>query len=96
MKKDDTNANLEKPKDMPKKIKGAHGYELSLHGNNLQLNTYTFSTIWINAWVLNTKDEHFKDFVKDVEVYLQPLKLERVLENVSKRIINGGLTLINF
>ena len=64
--KDETKANLKKPKDILKKIKEVHGHWVSLQGKILQLNTHIFSTIWNNAWLLNTKDDHFKDFVKDV------------------------------
>ena len=64
-------------------------------GKILQLNTYVYSQIWNNAWIINTKDKHFKNFIKNIESDLQPTKGNEVLENIAKRKNEGGLNLVN-
>ena len=64
-------------------------------GKTLQLNTYVYSQIWNNAFIINTKDKHFRNFIKNIESYLQPTKGNEVLENIAKRKNEGGLNLIN-
>ena len=54
-----------------------------------------FSTVWNNAWLIDIKDKHFKQFLKEVEKYLCKYKGQEIVEKVSKTKDEGGLGLIN-
>ena len=43
-----------------------------------------FSTVWNNAWLIDIKDKHFKQFLKEVEKYLCKYKGQEIVEKVSK------------
>ena len=80
-----------------KKAKNNYSYGsfVSLVGKILRLNTYVFSTVWNNAWLIDIKDKHFKEFLKEVEKYLCKYKGQEIVEKVSKTKDEGGLGLIN-
>ena len=92
-KEDETKLNLEKATNTLKTMK--ENYGTSLIGKILNINTYIYSQIWNNAYIINTKDKHYKNFMKDIENYLQPTKGDEILEHAERRIIEGGLNLIN-
>ena len=70
-------------------------YGTSLMGKILNINTYIYSQIWNNTYIINTKDKHYKNFIKDTENYLQLAKGDEILEHAERRINEGGLNLIN-
>ena len=64
--------NLQKAYNALKKAKNNYSYGnyVSLVGKILRLNTYVFSTVWNNAWLIDIKDKYFEHFLKEVEKYL--------------------------
>ena len=92
-KKDETKYNLEKASKTLTDLK-ANNYN-SLMGKILNINTYVYSKIWNNAFLINTKDKHYKDFIKQIENYLNYTKGNEIRENVEKKISEKGLGLIN-
>ena len=92
-KEDETKLNLEEATNTLKTMK--ENYGTSLVGKILNINTYIYSQIWNNAYIINTKDKHYKNFIKDIENYLQPTKGDEILEHAERRINEGGLNLIN-
>ena len=56
-------------------------YGTSLMGKILNINTYIYSQIWNNTYIINTKDKHYKNFIKDIENYLQLAKGDEILES---------------
>ena len=62
----------------------AQGYSkyASLAGKILHLNTFVLSTIWNNARLIDTKDEHYKKFIKKIENYLHWYKGKKIMERV--------------
>ena len=93
----ETFENLQKAYNALKKAKNNYSYGnfVSLVGKILRLNTYVFSTVWNNAWLIDIKDKHFKEFLKEVEKYLCIYKGQEIVEKVSKTKDEGGLGLIN-
>ena len=69
--------------------------DISLMGRILKVQTYVYSTVWNNAWLINTKGEDFRQFLVNVGKYLSKFKSKQTLEKVQKRIEEGGLNLIN-
>ena len=53
-----------------KAMKETYGCGISLMGKVLNINTYIYSQIWNNGYIINTKDKHFKNFAKSIEAYL--------------------------
>ena len=45
--------------------------------------------------IINTTDKHFKDFIQQIESYLDYIKGNEIKESVERRIIEKGLELIN-
>ena len=39
-------------------------YYLSIVGKILKINTYIYTTIYNNAWLINTSNKDFQDFIK--------------------------------
>ena len=89
--------NLQKAYNALKKAQNNYSYGnfVSLVGKILWLNTYVFSTVWNNAWLIDIKDKYFKQFLKEVEKYLCNYKGQEILEKISKTKEEGGLGLIN-
>ena len=92
-KEDETKLNFEAVTNTLKAMK--ENYGTSLMGKILNINTYIYSQIWNNAYIINTKDKHYKNCIKDIENYLQPTKGDEILEHAERRINEGGLNLIN-
>ena len=61
----------------------------------LNLNTYVYSKIWNNAYLINTTDKHFKDFIQQTQSYLDYIKGNEIKESVERKISEKGLGLIN-
>ena len=57
---------------------------------DLLIGTYVFSTVWNNAWLIDIKDKHFKQFL-EVEKCLCKYKGQEIGEKVSKIKDDGGL-----
>ena len=93
----ETFENLQKAYNALKKAKNNYSYGnfVSLVGKILRLNTYVFSTVWNNAWLIDIKDKYFKQFLKEVEKYLCKYKGQEIVEEISKTKDEGGLGLIN-
>ena len=93
----ETFENLQKAYNALKKAKNNYSYGnfVSLVGKILRLNTYVFSTVWNNAWLIDIKDKYFKQFLKEVEKYLCKYKGQEIVEQISKTKDEGGLGLIN-
>ena len=94
-KQDETKENLTKAIKTLEKMKQGYSNFGSLAGKILRLNTFVFSTIWNSAWLINTKDEHYKGFIKKIERYLDIYKGREIREKVSKHKSEGGMGLIN-
>ena len=56
---------------------------VSLVGKILRLNTYVFSTVWNNAWLIDIKDKYFNQFLKEVQKYLCKYKGQEILEKMN-------------
>ena len=91
--KEETKYNLEKASKTLKEI--SDNKYTSLLGKILNLNTYVYSKIWNNAYLINTTDKYFKDFVQQIESYLDYIKGNQIKESVERKIIEKGLGLIN-
>ena len=66
----------------------AQGYPkyARLVGKILHLNTFVLSTIWKSAWLIDTKDEHYKKFIQKIKNCLHWLhKGKEIMEHVSKQ-----------
>ena len=70
-------------------------YYLSTVGKILKTNTYIYTTIYNNAWLINTSSKYFQDFIKRVSTYIQRIKSSEVYEKVAREREAGGLGLIN-
>ena len=92
-KNDETKYNLEKASKTLTEFK-TNNYN-SLMGKILNINTYIYSKIWNNAFLISTKDKHFKDFIKKIENYLSYNNGNEIREHVEKKIPEKGLGLIN-
>ena len=57
---DETKENLAKATKTLEKITQGYSNFVTLTGKLLWLNTFVFSTIWNNAWLINIKNEHYK------------------------------------
>ena len=77
-----------------KKFQEGYGKFVSLTGKILKLNTYVFSTVWNNAWLIDIKYPHFKAFIRRIERFLCKYK-GNILQKVSTSRDQGGLGLIN-
>ena len=93
----ETFENLQKAYNALKKAKNNYSYDnfVSLVGKILRMNTYVFSIVWNNAWLIDIKDKYFKQFLKEVEKYLCKYKGHEILEKISKTKEEGGIGLIN-
>lgn len=91
----ETCENLQKANKSLQKLKEGYGKFTSLVGKILRINTYICSTIWNNAWLINTSDEHFRLFIKELAKYIQKIKGGEILEKVMRRKEEGGLNLLN-
>ena len=91
----ETCENLQKATKTVEKLQNSTGKFISLAGKILRLNTYVFSTVWNNAWMINIKNYHFRQFITQIEKYLCEFKGKEILGKVSKRREEGGLGLIN-
>ena len=91
--KEETKYNLEKASKTLKEI--SNNKYTSLLGKILNLNTYIYSKMWNNAYLINTTDKHFNDFVQQIESYLVYIKGNEIKESIERRIIEKGLGLIN-
>ena len=92
-KKEETKYNLEKESKTLKET--SDNKYTSLLGKILNLNTYVYSKIWNNAYLINITDKHFKDFIQQTESYLDYFKGNEIKESVERKIIEKGLGLIN-
>ena len=68
---------------------------ITIVGKILRINTYIYTTIFNNAWIIDTEDIYFKKLIDEIGKYLQKLKHSTVYELVSRRKNEGGLNLIN-
>ena len=91
--KEETKYNLEKGSKTLKEI--SDNQYISLLGKILNLNTYVYSKIWNNAYLINTTDKHVKDFIQQTENYLDYIKGNEIKESVERKLIEKGLGLIN-
>ena len=91
----ETFENLQKTTKALEKLQNGNGRFLSLAGTILVLNTYVFSTVWNNAWLIDIKYSHFKEFINKIERYLCLYKGNEIMEKVSTSRDRGGLGLIN-
>ena len=96
-KKEETKENLEKANKTLDPMAQGYSKYASLSGKILHLNTFVLSTIWNSAWLIDTKDEHYKKFIppKKEENYLHWYKGKEIMEHVSKHKNKGGMGLIN-
>ena len=94
-KSQETFENLQKATKALEKLQNGNGRFLSLAGKILALNTYVFSTVWNNAWLIDIKNSHFKKFINRIERYLCLYKGNEIMEKVSTSRDKGGLGLIN-
>ena len=91
--KEETKYNLEKASKTLTEI--SDNKYTSLLGKMLNLNTYIYSKIWNNAYLINITDKHFKDFIHQTESYLDYIKWNEIKENTERQITGKGLGLIN-
>ena len=64
-KKRETADNLKKANGLLEKMKAStEYYYLSTVGKILKINTYIYTTIYNNAWLINTSSKDFQDFIK--------------------------------
>ena len=95
-KKRETAENLKKANGLLEKMKAStEYYYLSIVGKMLKINTYIYTTIYNNAWLINTSSKDFQDFIKRVSTYIQRIKSSEVYEKVAREREAGGLGLIN-
>ena len=94
-KSQETFENLQKATKALEKLQNGNGRFLSLAGKILALNTYVYSTVWNNAWLIDIKNSHFKKFINRIERYLCLYKGNEIMEKVSTSRDKGGLGLIN-
>ena len=92
---EETCENLQKATKTLEKLQNSTGKFISLAGKILRLNTYVFSTVWNNAWMIDINNYHFRQFITQIEKYLCEFKGKEILGKVSKRREEGGLGLIN-
>ena len=69
-KKIETKENLKKPKELLKRITENTQLYLSIKGKILKLHTYIYSTIYTNAWIIDTNSTDFQSFTKEIATYL--------------------------
>ena len=94
-KSQETFENLQKATKALEKLQNGNGRFLSLAGKILALNTYVFSTVWNNAWLIDIKNSHLKKFINRIERYLCLYKGNEIMEKISTSRDKGGLGLIN-
>ncbi len=94
-KEKETELNLTKPNKIIEQLKNNKGDYISIMGKIIKLQTYVYSTIYNNAWLINTNSKEFELFLKNVGEYLQRIKNREVLEKVQRKFNKGGLNLIN-
>ena len=95
-KKRETAENLKKANGLLEKIKAStEYYYLGIVGKILKINTYIYTTIYNNAFLMNTSSKDFQDFIKRVSTYIQRIKSSEVYEKVAREREAGGLGLIN-
>ena len=87
--------NLMKASDTLDKIKSNTQHYLSIIGKIIKINTYIYTTLYNNAWIINTKSKAFKTFVKKISIYLQRIKNEDVYRHVARGKEFGGLGLVD-
>ena len=92
---DETKENLFKPISRLQQWNNKYTEYITIVGKILRINTYIYSTIFNNAWLLDTENHYFKTLIDEIGKYLQKLKHLETYELVSKRINEGGLNLIN-
>ena len=87
----ETAENLKKANGLLEKMKAStEYYYLSIVGKILKINTYIYTTIYNNAWLINTSSKDFQDFIKRVSTYIQRIKSSEVYEKVaSERELEG-------
>ena len=66
----ETSENLQMATKTLEKFQDGYGKFVSLTGKILKLNTYVFSTVWNNAWLIDIKDPRFKSFIRRIERFL--------------------------
>ena len=66
----ETSENLQMATKTLEKFQDGYGKFVSLTGKILKLNTYVFSTVWNNAWLIDIKDPRFKAFIRRIERFL--------------------------
>ena len=92
----ETSENLQKAIKTLEKFQDGYSKFVSLAGKILKLNTYVFSTVWNNAWLIEIKDPHFKAFIRKMERFLCKYKGNEILEkNICKQRQRGPIDLIN-
>ncbi len=70
----ETKDNLKKPLEKLRKWNTEYTGYISIVGKILRINTYIYSTIYNNAWIINTKCKHFREMIQEIAKYLQRIK----------------------
>ena len=94
-KKEETKENLRKANKTLDTMAQGYSKCASMASKILHPNTFVLSTIWNNAWLIDTKDEHYKTFIQKIENYLHWYKGKEIMELVSKGKNKDGMGLIN-
>ena len=94
-KQKETELNLKKASNILDKLKHNTEHYLSIIGKIIKINTYVYTTIYNNAWLIDTQSKAFKIFIKKVSIYLQRVRNADVYDRVTGAKKHGGLGLVD-